>query len=336
MRGENVRHVLIPSASAFLIFVSLILSPGFVAAGTINSHHTSEQAITPGNGQLIVTWNANSKPVDGYKVYWGTESRNYTNSVDVGNATTYTITGLTNGKKYYVSVTAYADIKETYFYHTDHLGTPLMMTDKNGNKVWEGEFLPFGEQYHITGSVINNLRFPGQYYDKETGLHQNYFRDYDPKRGTYQQRDPIGLLGGINPYSYVLSNPLNRIDPYGLLDSVTAAALAAGNLVEAAAILEEACVSVSTKAAMAAALAKANKIHHIFDNIGHNLEYLVTKYGGQAQAYDALLEGANKVASQLGSPGVTTITVNVGGQNVTVTGNIVNGVIQIGTAYVKQ
>jgi RHS repeat-associated protein len=80
--------------------------------------------------------------------------------------------------------------------------------------------------------VENNLRFPGQYFDAETGLHQNYFRDYDPKTGRYIQADPIGLAGGVNPYIYVDSvgkpspdlnlyaytgnSPINYIDPYGL------------------------------------------------------------------------------------------------------------------------
>ena len=63
--------------------------------------------------------------------------------------------------------------------------------------------------------VINNLRFPGQYYDKETGLHQNYFRDYDPARGAYPQPDPIGLDGGLNLYSYG-NNPVKWMDPFGL------------------------------------------------------------------------------------------------------------------------
>lgn len=125
----------------------------------------------------------------------------------------------------------------------------------------------------------------------------------------------------------------------GLLDSVTTAfykALAAGNFAEAQMILEEAgeCIDASTRAAMWAALANANKIHHISDEVGHNLEALVAEYGGQAQAYDAIQEAANQVASQLAN-GVTTIIVNVGGQEVTITGNIVNGVMQIGTAYVK-
>jgi len=59
---------------------------------------------------------------DGYKVYWGTELRNYTNSVDVGKTTSYTITGLTNGISYYIAVKEYVDLRETYYYHTDHLG----------------------------------------------------------------------------------------------------------------------------------------------------------------------------------------------------------------------
>ena len=177
----------------------------------------TEVVVTPGDTQLTVSWNANAEPVDGYKVYYGTESGNYTDSVGVGNTTSYTITGLTNGTSYYITVTAYADIKATYYYHTDHLVTPIMMTDKNGSMVWEGEFLPFGEEYSIAGSVTNNLRFLGQYFDKETGLHYNYFRDYKPEIGRYLQRDPIGFKGGINPYNYT-NNPVNWTDPFGLYD----------------------------------------------------------------------------------------------------------------------
>ena len=64
---------------------------------------------------------------------------------------------------------------------------------------------------------IFNLRFAGQYYDAETELHYNYFRDYDPSTGRYVQSDRIGLDGGLNTYGYVGSNPVNFTDPYGLL-----------------------------------------------------------------------------------------------------------------------
>ena len=121
------------------------------------------------------------------------------------------------------------------FYHVDHLGSPQVMTNSSGDIVWDGEFLPFGEPFSISGAITNNLRFPGQYFDLETGLHQNYFRDYDPKTGKYIQADPIGtrvsnyagadsseMKGVINVYTYVGNNPITLIDPFGLTASCPA------------------------------------------------------------------------------------------------------------------
>jgi len=68
------------------------------------------------------------------------------------------------------------------------------------------------------GALTFNLRFPGQYFDKESGLHYNWHRDYDAGTARYVQSDPIGLAGGINTSSYARSNPVARKDPSGLLD----------------------------------------------------------------------------------------------------------------------
>ena len=66
------------------------------------------------------------------------------------------------------------------------------------------------------GTFTYNLRFPGQYYDAETGHNYNYFRDYNPSIGRYIESDPVGLFGGVNTYSYVDGNPVVYFDRYGL------------------------------------------------------------------------------------------------------------------------
>ena len=62
-----------------------------------------------------------------------------------------------------------------------------------------------------------NLRFPGQYFDAESGLNYNYMRDYNPSLGRYSEADPIGLMSGINPYTYVGNHPTKFFDSFGLM-----------------------------------------------------------------------------------------------------------------------
>ena len=108
---------------------------------------------------------------------------------------------------------------EVYWYHTELNGLPERMTDAQGETVWQGTFSTWGEtqreQSHTPLAVPQNLRFQGQYLDRETGLHYNLFRYYDPATGRYTQPDPIGLLGGLNTYAYV-GDPLTWVDPWGL------------------------------------------------------------------------------------------------------------------------
>ena len=103
-----------------------------------------------------------------------------------------------------------------YYFHNDHLGTPQVLTDGNGSVAWKAAYTPFGEAVISIATVENPFRFPGQYYDLETGLHYNYYRTHNPEIGRYLTPDPIGLWGGINLWPYVANNPLRWIDPWGL------------------------------------------------------------------------------------------------------------------------
>jgi RHS repeat-associated protein len=121
------------------------------------------------------------------------------------------------------------DIKNNInYYHTDHLGTPREVTNYQGEIVWEAQYKTWGNTakviYKPTESTIQSeeevefqpLRFQGQYYDVETGLHYNRFRYYDPDVGRFISQDPIGLMGGTNLYQYA-PNPTGWIDPLGLM-----------------------------------------------------------------------------------------------------------------------
>lgn len=123
----------------------------------------------------------------------------------------------------------------TYAVHSDHLNTPRKLTDASGQAAWQWGYSAFGEDKPTlaknrfanlettpnpgttnVSEVKFNLRYPGQYFDEESGLFYNYFRSYDARTGRYSQPDPIGLDGGWNRFGYVGGNPLSFSDPLGL------------------------------------------------------------------------------------------------------------------------
>ena len=106
--------------------------------------------------------------------------------------------------------------ESAYYFHNDHLGTPQVLMDDTQTIAWKAVYTPFGEAVASIQTVDNPFRFPGQYYDPETGLHYNYFRYYNPQTGRYITPDPIGLEGGINLFSYAYNNPLLNADEHGL------------------------------------------------------------------------------------------------------------------------
>ncbi|MDY0212235.1 MAG: RHS repeat-associated core domain-containing protein [Desulfuromonadaceae bacterium] len=114
-----------------------------------------------------------------------------------------------------------------YHLHLDQIGAPVLLTDANGAAVWAADYAPFGQATvndDVDGDsnkVTCNLRFPGQYFDAESGLHYNWHRYYEPKSGRYITLDPLGIGGGdVNLYRYVGNNPLNWVDPKGLLSEI--------------------------------------------------------------------------------------------------------------------
>jgi RHS repeat-associated protein len=109
-----------------------------------------------------------------------------------------------------------------YYIHSDHLGTPRKITQPSSNTLaWRWDPDAYGapgpnQNPGGLGTFVYNLRFPGQYYLAETGLYNNYFRDYDPIVGSYMESDPLGLRTDLNTYGYAGNDPLGFTDRYGL------------------------------------------------------------------------------------------------------------------------
>jgi RHS repeat-associated protein len=114
-----------------------------------------------------------------------------------------------------------------FYVHTDQLNTPRQVTRPSDNTpMWTWNSDPFGTDAANpnptgAGAFAYNVRFPGQIFDGQAGLHYNGYREYDPAVGRYNESDPIGLHAGTNTFAYSLSGPLVGADPLGLLDATS-------------------------------------------------------------------------------------------------------------------
>lgn len=116
----------------------------------------------------------------------------------------------------YVSMKAPVEQCRRGYLLSDQIGTPQLLEDENGMEIWSAKVEPLGAaKVEPRSSTVFNLRFPGHYFDEETGFHYNRFRYYDPKLGRYIQSDPWGIAGGWNLYAY-RTNPLADVDVRGL------------------------------------------------------------------------------------------------------------------------
>jgi RHS repeat-associated protein len=122
-----------------------------------------------------------------------------------------------------VNVTVGPAVAQVYFIEVDHLNTPRIVSNATNTTVWRWDQQePFGVNVPDNnpsglGAFDLPLRLPGQYFDEETNLAYNWYRDYDSALGRYIQSDQLGLESGLNTYLYVLANPLAFIDARGLV-----------------------------------------------------------------------------------------------------------------------
>lgn len=109
---------------------------------------------------------------------------------------------------------------KVYYVANDHLGRAEVIADGSRNEVWRARNLAFHREVFRQDASFGDFNpgFPGQYFDRESGLYYNWHRYYDPSTGRYTQSDPIGLDGGLNTYAYVGGSPTQHVDPTGLTD----------------------------------------------------------------------------------------------------------------------
>jgi RHS repeat-associated protein len=199
-----------PAAASYEVFARWVVKPGNTNAAVYAVHHAGGRTAVTRNqqvsgGQWVSLGTFNLSPGQNHRVELS------------GNAAGTVIADAVRIS----SPSTMVQSTLVHYIHTDHLNTPRLITNQAGHAVWRWDnHDPFGgnapsENPSDLGAFTCNLRFAGQYFDKETNLHYNYFREYGPAEGRYIQSDPIGLEGGINTYAYVGGNPLSYIDPTG-------------------------------------------------------------------------------------------------------------------------
>jgi RHS repeat-associated protein len=238
---------------------------------------------------------------------------------------------------------------ETFFYITNHRGDVVRIVDENGTPVASYSYDPWGKPLspeptdaRIAGQPI---RYAGYVYDAETQLYYLQARYYDPETARFLSRDPVigteDLLLTQNPYIYAVDNPVMMIDPDGQHPLVVAVIVVGGRQV----VIYYAKKQIKKKAyklvrkQVAQKVTKGidpNKLKHIFGKPQHKLDGFLKKYGGdQIKAYRALYSATQKHIKSKGIKGKFEEVVNVNGSKITVRGNVVNGEVKIGTAFIR-
>ncbi|RML30627.1 Rhs protein [Pseudomonas savastanoi pv. glycinea] len=175
-----------------------------------------------------------------------------------------------------------------YYFHTDQIGTPLEMTDAEGQIVWQAKYRPWGAiEKLVVNEVEQNLRFQGQYFDVETGLHYNTFRYYDPEIGRFITQDPIGLSGGDNLYQYA-PNPNGWVDPLGWCVNASVTRGTAGQPLRATATITKADIKKGGTATNASSRSWARSLGNPDDDAGHIIAKLLGGSGGKDGVFPQL------------------------------------------------
>jgi RHS repeat-associated protein len=213
-----------PASASYEVYARWVVRPGNTDAAVYTVHHAGGQTAVTRNqqvsgGQWVSLGTFNLAPDQNHRVELS------------GNAAGTVIADA-------VRISSPSTIVQStviHYIHTDHLNTPRLITNQAGQAVWRWDnYDPLGgnapnENPTNLGTFTCNLRFAGQYFDKETNLHYNYFRDYDPAIGQYIQPDPLGVVTILPPmpmavrnhlYAFVLNNPLTGTDPFGLLTTL--------------------------------------------------------------------------------------------------------------------